>query len=109
MFIIIVSLNWLIWAERQKSNLRQLIYKVILDSLIEDLTDEACTKDKGTGVTGGVIYGRKDAKDDKEGKSKKTKDKKTKEDRPKYPYYKMPKPKYKPEDCLEYNDEKRKE
>ena len=76
MFIAAVSSTWPVWAERQRSNLRQKDHKVTLAALIDDLTDEARTKNK-SGPSGSALYGQKDnkSKGSDKGKGKKGKGK----------------------------------
>ena len=73
MFIAAMSNTWPVWAERQRSNLRQKDYTVTLTALIDNLTDEARTKNKSS-PSGSALYGQK-GQDNKSKGGKGNKDK----------------------------------
>ena len=108
MFIAAVSTTWPVWAERQRSNLRQKDHTVTLAGLIDDLTDEARTKNK-SGPSGSALYGHKDnnnnSKDGGKGKGKGNKGK----DKTPCKTCGIPGVKHEPKDCLAINHKKRKE
>lgn len=102
-FIAALAPRWPVWAERQRSNARKPGEQPSLTSLIEDITDEARTKENSKAAGSSALYGNKPEK--KDSKKKGSKDK---ENKP-CPNCKNPKPRHKPEDCLETNTKKRKE
>ena len=67
LFIMALSDAWPIWAEQQRSNSRKESTRLSLSALIEDITDEARSKDKKAEGEGGILYG---GKPDKKGKQK---------------------------------------
>jgi hypothetical protein len=73
MFIVALAPKWPIWAERQRSNAYKAATKLYLSVLIEDIIDEARTKEKLKAVGFLALYGNKPEKDRN---SKKDKDRK---------------------------------
>jgi hypothetical protein len=74
MFIAALAPKWPVWAERQRSNARKAATKLYLSALIEDITNEARTKEKSKAAGSSALYGNKPEKDRKS--SKKDKDRK---------------------------------
>jgi hypothetical protein len=86
MFIASCANKWPTWAERQRSLLRSPDHRITLDSLIDDLTDEA--RSKSTPIGSNALYGNKSQGTGK-GKNP-SKDKKN-GGRPSCPHCTMPK------------------
>jgi hypothetical protein len=79
---------------------------VTLTSLIEDITDEARTKENGKASGLSALYGNKP----KDQLNRKKKGKGNKKNSNKAcPHYKNPNPNHKADDCLEGNKKKREE
>ncbi len=106
-FVTAVSNTWPVWAERQRSNLRVKNNTITLESLIEDLTDEARVKNK-SGPSGSALYGQKGGNNKDKGGKGKGKGKESK-DRTPCKHCGIPGAKYEPNDCLAVNTKKRKE
>jgi hypothetical protein len=118
MFIVALALKWPVWAERQRSNARKAAIKLHLSVLIEDITDEARTKEKSKVVGSLALYGNKPEKDrnSKKDKDRKKDDKNTdkSKDKPIYspcPHCSSTNSNYKHDSCFgkKGNEEKRKE
>lgn len=106
-FVTAVSNTWPVWAERQRSNLRIKNNTITLEALIEDLTDEARTKNK-SGPSGSALYGQKGGNNKDKGGKGKGKGKESK-DRTPCKHCGIPGAKHEPNDCLAVNTKKRKE
>ena len=108
-FIAALAPRWLVWAERQRSNTRSKD-KLSLTALIEDITDEARTKENSKASRSSALYSNKpDKKSKAKDKNKGSIDKDNDKDHKSCPYCKNPNPYHKPDDCLEVNEKKRKE
>jgi hypothetical protein len=105
-FIALLATKWPLWSERQRLNVRTNKNIVTLTSLIEDITDEARTKENGKASGLLALYGNKP----KDQSNRKKKGKGDKKDSNKAcPYYKNPNLNHKADDCLEGNKKKREE
>ena len=96
LFIMALFDAWPIQVEQQQLNSRKELTRLLLSTLIKDITDEAQSKDKKAKGEGGVLYR---GKPDKKGKQK------AKEDREKskgklYKNYKDLNAYYKPKNCF---------
>ncbi len=110
MFIAAYSDKWPVWAKRQRSVLRQKNYAVILDSLIEDLTDELRSKDTLNSSNNLALYGQKDGrKGNKNNKNDKGGKKSRGLDNTKYSGCGIPNLRHPEDKCLGSNTELRKE
>ena len=111
-FIAVLALRQLVQAERQRSNARSKD-KLSLTALIEDITDEARTKENSKASGSSALYGnnpdKKKSKTKDKNKEKGSTDKDNDKDRKSCPHCKNPNPRHKPDDCLEGNEKKRKE
>ena len=112
-FIVALAPRQPVQAERQRSNARSKD-KLSLTALIEDITDEARTKENSKASGSSALYSNKPDKKNKskakdKNKEKGSTDKDNDKDHKTCPYCKNPNPCHKPDDCLEGNDKKRKE
>jgi hypothetical protein len=58
-FIASLATKWPLWSERQRLNVRTNKDIVTLTSLIEDITNEARTKENGKALGLSALYGNK--------------------------------------------------
>ena len=119
MFIAACSERWPIWAERQRSNLRSATTKakkaeITLESLIEDITDEARANSSSSIISGQALYGNKsnsanngNRKKGGGGGGQKSKQQLAADARPDCKHCKQPKPFHPPQDCYVVNKELR--